>query len=417
MQWRNVFRNQQRWDWHLVLYFFNVFLVVYGYGLRGDSFQAAKLFRTGLVIVSLAGIFVAQGKIKYIFSQGKNWVLYGFVGLNVLVLPFSVEVSRSFGRILSWIPFLVYTNYFIVYLFRYYPKDDAKVKLLQIFSLIYFYPVAVMLLTGVAFQSENVYGQYVGAYKANIIGWSCTMFLVMSFDLYANLSMSLWLRYLFFLTAFVVLWAVVLTGSRSSYAGLALSVAVLVVRSQRISIYLKIAASVCILAFAYYIITSPDSVVNLRAKYANIRRQRGEVRVKLAKEAFKVFSEYPNVLITGFGFDGFRAGLERYAGVRTELASHNSYLEVLFSGGILCFLFFLIFYVINAFLKYLRFDSKYFIFLPALMIIPYFESNLNAGQFLFFPWMTFMFYYIHVSSFQFPVEEIAISKKKTEIKA
>ena len=112
-----------------MLYFFNVFLVVYGYGLRGDSFQAAKLFRTGLVIVSLAGIFLAQGKIKYIFNQGKNWVLYGFVGLNVLVLPFSVEVSRSFGRILSWIPFLVYTNYFIVYLFRHYTKDEAKIKL------------------------------------------------------------------------------------------------------------------------------------------------------------------------------------------------------------------------------------------------------------------------------------------------
>ncbi|WP_298351611.1 O-antigen ligase [Runella sp.] len=415
MQWHNVFRNQQRWNWHLVLYFFNVFLVVYGYGLRGDSFQAAKLFRTGLVVVSLAGILLAQGQIKYIFNQGKNWVLYGFVGLNVVVLPFSVEVSRSFGRILSWIPFLIYTNYFIVYLFRHYAKDEAKIKLLQIFSLIYFYPVAVMLFTGVAFQSENVYGQYVGAYKANIIGWSCTMFVVMSFDLYANLPMSRWLRYLFFLTSFVVLWAIVLTGSRSSYAGLAVSSLVLVTRSRIISTYLKIGASICIIAFAYYIVASPDSVVNLRAKYANIRRQRGEVRFKLAQEAFKVFSEYPNVLITGFGFDGFRAGLERYAGVRTELASHNSYLEVLFSGGILCFLFFLIFYAINAFLKYLRFDSQYFIFLPALMIIPYFESNLNAGQFLFFPWMTFMFYYIHVSSLQFPVEEMAVSKKKIRI--
>jgi O-antigen ligase len=415
MQWRNLFRTHQRWDWHLVLYFFNVFLVVYGYGLRGDTFQAAKLLRTGLVIVSLLGVFLAQGNIRYIFSQTKNWVLFGFIGINLILLPFSVEVSRSVQRILAWIPFLVYTNYFIIYLFQHYTKDDAKIKLLQIFSLIYFYPVVTMLFTGVAFQTENVYGQYVGAYKANIIGWSCTMFIVMSFDLYANRPMPRWLRYVFFLTVFVTLWAVVLTGSRSSYAGLALSVLVLVVRSRQISNYLKIAASICIIGFAYYIVTSPDSVVNLRAKYANIRRQRGEIRFTLAKEAINVFVNYPHVLFTGFGYDGFQAGLERYAGIRAELAPHNSYLEVLFSGGILSFLFFLIFYAINAFLKYLRYDSQYFIFLPALMVIPYFESNLNAGQFLFFPWMTFLFYYIHVSSLQFPVADMAIRRKNVPV--
>jgi hypothetical protein len=37
------------------------------------------------------------------------------------------------------------------------------------------------------------------------------------------------------------------------------------------------------------------------------------------------------------------------------------------------------------------------------MIIPFFESNLNAGQFLFFPWMTFLFYYLHVQSGQWPI--------------
>ncbi len=415
MQWRNIFRNKQHWDWHLLVYSLNVFLVVYGYGLRGDAFQAAKLIRTGLVIVSLLGILFLQGQVKYIFNQNKNWVLYGFVGLNIIVLPFSVEFLRSFERIIAWIPFLIYTNYFIVYLFKHYTKDEAKIKLLQIFSLVYFYPVVVMLMAGIAFQTENVYGQYVGAYKANIIGWSSTMFVVMGFDLYANRPMSKWVRYTFFITAFLTLWAIVLTGSRSSYVGLALSSLVLIVRNRQISVYLKIAASVCIIAFAYYIITSPDSVVNLRAKYAGMRRQRGEVRFQLAEKAFDVFVNKPGVLFTGFGFDGFRAGLERYAGVQTDLASHNSYLEVLFSGGIFSFLFFLIFYAINAFLKYLRFDSQYFVFLPALMVIPYFESNLNAGQFLFFPWMTFLFYYIHVSSLQFPIKEMDIVRKKVRV--
>ncbi|WP_428653896.1 O-antigen ligase family protein [Runella sp.] len=412
MQWRNLFRNQQHWDWHLVLYFLNVFSVVFGYSLRGDVFQAAKLFRTGLVMFSLVGVIIAQGEIKYIFDKKKNWVLYLFLFLNLVVLPFSVDFGRSFERILAWIPFLIYTNYFVVYLFAHYSKDEAKIKLLQVFSLTYFYPVVVMLVTGVAFQSENVYGQSIGEYKANVIGWGCTMFIVTSFDLFANRPMVKWARYLFFIVVFLALWAIVLTGSRSSFAALALSTVVLVLRSKQISIYLKIAAALCILGFAYYIIESPDSVVNLRAQYADIRKQKGEVRFKLAEQAFGIFTTNPEVLFTGFGFDNFRAGLQHYAGIRTELASHNSYLETLFSGGVFAFLFFVIFVALNAVIKYVRFDSRYFIFLPTLMVIPYFESNLNAGQFLFFPWMTFLFYYVHISSLQFPVAEMNISKKK-----
>ncbi len=410
MQWRGIFRNRELWDWHLMMYFLNIFLVVYGYGLRGEAFQAAKLFRTGLVVVALLGVVFAQGQVKYIFNQQKNWALYGFIGLNLIVLPFSVNVLWSFERLAAWIPFLIYNNYFIIYLFKQYSKDEAKIKLLQIFSLVYFYPVVVMFGTGMAFQTENVYGQYVGAYKANVIGWACTMFVVCSFDLYANRNMPRWLQFLFLCMALLTLWAIVLTGSRSSYVGLALSSAILIARNQKISIYFKAAALSCILAFAYYIVASPDSVVNLRSKYAGMRRQRGEIRFQLAKKAFDVFTNDPEVLFTGFGFDNFRAGLEIYADVRTDLASHNSYLEILFSGGILTFLFFLIFYVINAFWVYIRYDSPYYVFLPSLMIIPYFESNLNAGQFLFFPWMTVLFYYIHVRSLQIPVQEMSLSK-------
>ncbi len=412
MQWRNLFRNQQHWDWHLVLFFLNVFLVVYGYGLRNETFQAVKLLRTGLVMFSLIGVLFLQGQVKYIFDNKKNWVLYFFLFLNLIVLPFSVEFTRSLERILAWIPFLIYTNHFIVYLFAHYTKDEAKIKLLQIISLAYFYPVLLIFVTGVAFQTSNVYGQYISSYKANVIGWGCTIFIVTGFDLVAANTQAKWTRYLYYVIAILSLWGIVLTGSRSSFVGLAVSTVVLVLRSKQISIYLKIAASLCILGFAYYIIASPESVVNLRARYADIRNQKVDVRITLISQAFEIFLNNPEVLLTGFGFDSFRSGLEYYSGVRTELASHNSYLEILFSGGLFSFLFFMIFMALNAIIKYVRFDSQYFVFLPSIIIIPYFESNLNAGQFLFFPWMTFLFYYVHVSSLQFPVNQMNISEKK-----
>lgn len=344
MQWRHVFKNQQRWDWHLVMFFLNVFAVVYGYGLRGEAFQAAKVLRVGLVMVSLGSILWTGRNKKYLFDRHKSWVLYIFLLLYFLVSPFSVDFIRSLQRLIAWIPFLIYINYFIIYLFENYSKDEAKIKLLQIFSLAYFFPVLIMLSNGVAFQTENAYGQSISNYKTNVLSWACTVFVILSFDLYTNYKMPTWLKYTFFATGVVTLWAIVLMGSRSSYASLGLSTMIVIWRSKISSIYLKGAIGVCIAGFAYYIITSPNSVVNLRSEYATIRNQRKEVRLELAEHAFQIFENNPRVFFTGFGFDNFQAGLQYYAGVQTELASHNSYLEILFSGGGITFVFFSMFF-------------------------------------------------------------------------
>ena len=404
MQWFDIFQDNnnksRRWDWHVVVFFLNVFLVVYGYSLRGGAFQAVKAFRTVLVVVSLLALFFGQGRVKYLLNNQKNWVLWVFIGLNLAVVPFSVEFFRSLERLLAWLPFLIYTNYFIFYLFTHYSKDEALIKLLQVFNLAYAYPVAIMFVNGVVFQAQNIYGENVGWYKANVLGWASTLFLLTGFDLYANRPMAVWLRNLFFGIAVFTLWGVVLTGSRSSYIGLAAAGGILVWRSNRISIQLKTAVLLCLFCFGYYIINSPDSVINLRAQYATMTQQKGEVRLELAQKAFELLLKFPGLIFTGFGFDNFRTGLETYGGIQTELASHNSYLELLFSSGLFVFLFFVIFMAFNALYKYVVFDSQRFVFLPMLLIIPYFESNLNAGQFLFFPWMTFLFYYVHVTSKQ-----------------
>jgi O-Antigen ligase len=402
MQWGDTFRtraNSQRWDWHVVLFFLNVFLVVYGYSLREGAFQAVKAFRTLLVVVSLAGLFFSDAS-TFSFDKKKNWVLWGFVGLIAAVAPFSVNFFWSLGRLAAWLPFLIYANYFVVYLFTQYTKDEALIKLLQVFNLAYFYPVGVMFFYGVMFQTENIYGQNIGTYKANVLGWSCGFFVLTGFDLYANRPMSAWLRNVFFGIALITLWGVVLTGSRSTYIALAAAALVLALRSSQISVQLKGVITLCLVAFAYYIITSPDSVINLRSQYAEIRQQKGEIRFELAQKAIELLWAYPGLLFTGFGFDNFRAGLATYGGIKTELASHNSYLELLFGSGLFVFGFFMIFLVFNALQKYVHFDSRRFVFMPMLFIVPYFESNLNAGQFLFFPWMTFLFYYAHVTSTQ-----------------
>ena len=409
MQWSGTFKsseNSSRWDWHLIAFFLNVVTVIIGYSLRDSSFQAIKAFRTGLVFISLFALFFNQKRIRFSFDDNKNWVIWVFLLLNLVVIPFSVDFFWSIERLLSWIPFVVYVNYFIVYLFRQYSKDEAQIKLLQIFNIVYFYPVAVMFLTGVMFQTTNIYGQNISGFKANVLGWACTVFVLTGFDLYTNRNDSKLVKRLFLLLAVISLWGIVLTGSRSSYVSLAVATMVLVLRSQQISFSFKVVVGLCIFVFAYYIITSPDSVINLRSQYANIRQTKGEIRFELADKAFQTMLKYPTLIFTGFGFDNFKAGLSAYGGIKTDLASHNSYLELLFSSGLFTFLFFLILFAGNAILKYLRFDSSRFVYVPMLIIVPYFESNLNAGQFLFFPWMTVLFFYIHASSQQISVSDI-----------
>jgi O-antigen ligase len=407
MQWSGIFQDKagrRRWDWHLLIFFLNVFLVVWGYSLRGPAFQAVKGFRSVLVFVSLIGLFFGQGSVKYVFSERKNWVLWIFVVLNLIVVPFSVDFFRSIERLLAWLPFIIYINYFIVYLFKQYSKDEARLKLLQIFNLSYFYPVAILFISGAIFQTQNIYGQNVSWYKTNVIGWACTVFVLTGFDIYNNQDdTQVWFKRLFLVVALLAVWGIVLTGSRSSYVSLAAASAVLVLRSNRISVQFKSVIMVFIFGFAYYIIASPDSVINLRSQYADIRQAKGEIRFELAQKAFEALLKHPGLIFTGFGFDNFRAGLSTYGGVETDLASHNSYLELLFSTGLFAFLFFVIVMAFNALVKYIKFDSQQFIFMPMLLIIPYFESNLNAGQFLFFPWMTFLFFYTHLTSPQRPL--------------
>ncbi len=74
-----------------------------------------------------------------------------------------------------------------------------------------------------------------------------------------------------------------------------------------------------------------------------------------------------------------------------ELGSyHNSYLEIFFGGGIILFILFCLFMVFRPVGNYFKYYSKIFLIFPPLAIIPFFESNLTGGQFLFYPWFMLM---------------------------
>jgi O-antigen ligase len=184
---------------------------------------------------------------------------------------------------------------------------------------------------------------------------------------------------------------------------LALSLVLLVVNSKKVQVFAKVLMTILIVGVVYYNLADPESSVNKRIQKSEQQLEEGESRFQMAEIALEAMLENPLLLVTGFGYDNFKEGVAQYRGIELELHSHNSYLELFVTTGFFCFLFFMVFLVLNTLVRYGLFDSRRFIFLPTFMIIPFFESNLNAGQFLFFPWMTFMFYYVHAGSQQYPI--------------
>ncbi len=407
----DVFKNERgKIDGHLVLFFLNVFLVVLGYSLRGSSFQLLKLFRVALVVLSLIGLFTTPGAYRYVFPGKQTWRLWLFILLNLYVLAFSFNFMQSVNRIIAWIPFLIYINYFVVNLFRKYTLEGVRFKLLQIFNVCYIYPIAVVLSFGNPFQNNNIYGEDVGGFKSNVIGWAGTIFFITALDILSNQKLSVFTRRVFIVGIFFTLIIVATSGSRSCYASIALTLLILVFQNQRMRITSKFMIAILITGMSYYVLQDQSSAVNKRIQKSETQLKGGEAREELFKAAVDVLADHPELILTGFGYDMSAEGIRSYKKIDNELRLHNSYLEVLVSTGALTFLFFMIFYVLNAVVTYIRMDMRKYVFLPTLILIPTFESNLNAGQFLFFPWITFFFFYIHCRS---PQRIISASSEQT----
>ncbi len=397
-------RETGRYDWHVILFFLNTFLVILGYSQRGAGFQLIKVGRVVLLVLSLVGLFTfAKKHYRFVFNGNKNWVFGLFVFFNLMLLAFSVNFINSLTRILTWLPFLFYINYFVVYLFRRYEPVRVKIILVTLFCFSYLYPLAIMFFYGNPVVNRNLYGYDIGGFKANVLGWASIAFFVTAVDLLLNGKPGLWLRRFLIAAVFFAVLALSSTGSRSSYLCLALSLVILVVNSRKMSLIAKIITAILITAATTYQLGVPDSALNKRIEKSEKQLEEGEYRFKMADVALDTMLENPELLLTGFGFDNSIEGIARYTGITFKLPTHNSYLELFITTGLFSFTFFMVFVVLNAVVKYVLYDIRRYIFLPTFMIIPFFESNLNAGQFLFFPWMTFMFYYVHSGSRQIPI--------------
>jgi hypothetical protein len=141
-----------------------------------------------------------------------------------------------------------------------------------------------------------------------------------------------------------------------------------------------------IFGFIIYFLSDPNSSINFAKSRSHKQEQVGEARFETAGVMIEHFNNEPTLWLTGVGMFNFE-----YLKNKDVLhAYHNSYYEVLFGAGLPLFLLFMSFMFFRPVFRFVKYYSKCTLLLPPLIILPFFESDLTGGQFLFFPWFIFI---------------------------
>ncbi|MDJ1504335.1 O-antigen ligase family protein [Xanthocytophaga agilis] len=398
-------------DWNWKLFVINISSVVISYWLAGltgmVSNSITKPLRIVLLVGSLYYLFSMTRKQIFGVKGGNSWQMWVFILLNIYVIPFSFNFFSSFEKFFNLIPFLIYINYSILYLYRNIDKEDLLILILRVFNLVYGFPVIAFLFSG-SLGEKDIYGDSVGGFANNHYGWACAMFLLTSLDLYRNDS-SLSNKHLWFIRILTPLAIILLSisGSRSGYLTFSLGFLIFILRNSNTHLAIKLFSVLLVFLLIFQLYGDPESALNKRLNKTEKQLKEGESREKLANLCFESMSNYPETMLTGFGFYSFKEALLRlnpnYNPRKLKINLHNSYYELLFGSGYLIFVFFMVFFPLRTIWIFaLKHSSKY-VFLPPVILIPLFENNFNPGQFMFFPWFVIMFYYLHYSETQIPI--------------
>jgi len=319
-----------------------------------------------------------------------------FIFLFLYCCSFLINISSSdlfffFSVFLAVIVF----SLFVEYLDRHYKSYSGRLLIDIIFYSLLIFPVILILNPWLI--SLNLYGnntiERVGL-KSRYLGWSCAVIFGILLYQFKEGSVKKWKQV--FLA--ILFFFIIISGSRSSLLS-ASAISLLYFASQKSKMkYLLISVLTVIIATILF----SKQISNYSEQVSFQKRQearelgvsdesyRGDVLV----DALKMSWENMDGLIFGFGTGRFKETLsDYYTKYRyNELSSHNTYLEVFITSGLLCFIAFLLLYVILPLKNfYLRKRELLYVFIPVILIAAT-EDNFGMGQFLFVIFSLLSFY-------------------------
>jgi O-antigen ligase len=374
----------------------NAGAVIIGYALAVATHSASvplmKLFKQVILVFSIFYVILQPDFRKSLRALNNTGLVFFLSGLLPVLAVFTEDVLGAIGRVQTLIVPLLYVMFSMsILLYRY-----GQIQLIKWFcwmtTVVYAIPVLSYVVYGGGFSGRTIYagqGTENLVFISNQFGWASSMVLISSFCLLTIAQPSTRMKILLVPLYLLSIYLIIVAGNRTSMLAMVLSFVVLLLRTKTIGLFPKIILILIPLGFVYYLQGVENSAIDFLIQRTKRQQEvTGEGRLNIMNVVLKAFDRSPWYWITGVGiFDGsaLNKGEEDFNGY------HNSYWDLLFGLGVPLFLLFMKFMLFDPLKVFVQRVSKIdLVFIP-LALIPFFESNLTGGQFLFFPWFMYIF--------------------------
>ncbi|MBJ2174573.1 O-antigen ligase family protein [Aureibaculum sp. A20] len=368
----------------------NMIWVILGYALAsGVGFHLVpfiRVFKLIFVIGSLVFVLYRNGIDTGFLS--KKWSIL-LVTLGVSVLAFVAEDPfPALYKSLTFVYPLIYILFSINYLLRYEAFNLLVALSLSILLVYSFVPISYFLF-GTDTGTANIYGHQEGDFfVSNHYGWGSSLFILSALTVLRFYPLKFYIKLGLFLYLPFVFYLLIISGNRAGILSVALALVFFIFKDHFANISTKIILVFVAIAVYFFVAIQENSVIDFLQEKNKTQLETGKEGRLIGTEAMlRSFNSKKTFWITGVGMFDYTE-LRMNGGILYSY--HNSYWEVLFGAGIIVFLFFLYYMVIHPLGIFWRLTSSYSLLIIPLIIIPLFESNLTAGQFLFFPWFAYM---------------------------
>jgi hypothetical protein len=377
-----------------ILLLFNMLLVLLTYSYNSITHQissGATLLKQIILGFSLMHILLLKSSRNRLKTEAILLPIC-IVFLSVL----NINFQQTFFKTVTFILPYIYIYFAVNYLISKYAYQDALNNLITGINLIYLYPVLTYFIFDSGFKSTSIYGYREDfLFVGNHYGWASSIFITSLPIALSTLRKKRFISFILLSCIILSIYLVIISGNRSSLFSLFISLIFLIFKTDKSKLssnFKLLIIPVILIFFSYFYLALKDekgSSINLIKERSERQFGSGKVkeaRVLISTYTVEKFNNDPILWITGVGLFNYSL----IQGVSNLSAYHNSYLEILFGCGVPVFIIFLSIMVFRP-LKLLYYDlgGNYILIIP-LIIIPYFESNITGGQFLFFPWFILM---------------------------
>jgi O-antigen ligase len=391
-------KNKVYRDLVFILLVFNALFVVIGYGFAAASKNLGteiNTFKTErFLLLSFSYLFLIRRKKMYV-----NVIqIVSLLFLFFFSCFFSDNLLHSLNRVFTFVFPFVYVYLSIGTLLHKYDMQDIIKSLLISFICIYSIPILYTLIFSgkQIFTSFDIYGGYIGSssfgYIPNNLGWSSVLIIAAIMDLFNHYQTGKLLQYIFIGLLIFSFYVLIISGTRSAWIVMLSIILFFIASCKRKHYFRQHKKWILLLVFFVVIIfvfqQRADSSLQNRLAYTTQQiDDSNEGRMIMLINSIHTIKSNKILLITGLGM----FNQDYVSSLNTNLSTlHNSYLEILVGAGIVTLLLFMFLFTYKPLVKSL--SQNYFIILP-VVILPFFESNLTGGQFLFFPWFITALYF------------------------